>query len=378
MLVGHKTTGDADVSTIPPGRLQQRVMRLQNLPFALHPDRQRKHTWSLNWLHTSTAEHIRIAEPDIVHLHWVGNGLLPIQDFSRLGVPVVWTLHDSWAFTGGCHLPYDCHRFEQQCGTCPQLGSTFERDVSRWVWSRKRRHWRGIDFNIVTPSQWLADQARVSSLLGQSKITVIPNGVDVELFKPLDKAFARQVLNLPSDKNLIVFGAYLATQDPNKGFHHLLPALQQLADAGWQERAELLVFGSQRPAAAPDFRMPAHYFGSLHDEISLAVLYAAADVLVVPSLYESFGLVVVEGMACGTPCVGFRTSGVGEIINHQETGYLAEAFSTDELARGIQWVLEDDARRQRLSVQARQRVVDEFSLSQMSRQYAALYHENLL
>jgi glycosyltransferase involved in cell wall biosynthesis len=315
---------------------------------------------------------VRALQADVVHLHWVARGMVNIETLRRLGRPVVWTLHDSWVFTGGCHVPLGCTRYRDACGHCPVLGSSRERDLSRWVWNRKRRAWRDLPLTFVTPSRWLGDCARSSSLLREARVEVISNGLDPAVFRPLDKRAARDALGLPQDRKLILFGAKGATSDRNKGLHLLLPALQGLASRGWGDRADLVLFGSP-PSGRVDAGLPVHERGWFHDDLSLALLYSAADVFVAPSLLEALGYVIMEAMACGTPAVAFRQGGVPDLVEHQESGYLARPYEPDDLGRGIAWVLEDEARWQRLAARSREKVVREFDIAVVARRHIELY-----
>jgi glycosyltransferase involved in cell wall biosynthesis len=313
--------------------------------------------------------------PDILHLHWLGAGFIRIETLKKFRMPIVWTLHDSWAFSGGCHMPYECVKYRESCGSCPVLGSDHEADLSRWIWRRKKSAWQDLNLTLVTPSSWLADCAGASSLFRNRRIEVIPNGLDLSLFKPIEKRVARDLLRLSQDKKYILFGATNSSCDPNKGFQFLLPALQILSAKGQKANTELLVFGSSEPPHPdlPRFGMKANYLGRVHEEVSLALLYSAADVLVVPSIQENLPNIVMESMACGTPCVAFNQGGVPELIEHEQTGYLARPFETDDLARGILWVLENKDRRNELSFRSRRKVELEFDLDLVARRYAALY-----
>jgi glycosyltransferase involved in cell wall biosynthesis len=329
--------------------------------------------WDIGWLPSTVPAQIARINPDVIHLHWIGHGFMSVQSLTQLKRPLVWTLHDSWAFTGGCHLPYSCLRYYEACGACPQLNSDHDYDLSRWIWNQKQKYWNGLNLTIVTPSRWLADCAKASSLLQKVPVNVIPYGLDLTRFKPLDKKLARKALNLPQDSNLILFGAIKSTSDPNKGFRYLLTALQELDAAGWKERAELLIFGSSVGLEAHGLDLKAHSLGYFSDEVSLALLYSAADVFVAPSIQDNFPNTVLEALACGTPCVAFNIGGMPDMIEHQNTGYLAHPYEADDLARGIAWVLEDYHRWQTLSYQARAKVEKEFSSEVVARRYANLY-----
>ena len=149
-----------------------------------------------------------------------------------------------------------------------------------------------------------------------------------------------------------------------------------LSERGNKE-VELVIFGAKKPKDAPDFGFRAHYLGHLHDNISLAVAYSAADVMVVPSIQETFGQTASEAMACGTPVVAFGATGLLDIVDHQETGYLATPYESDDLANGIAWVLEDLDRLKQLSAQAREKAVNTYDNRLVAKQYLDLYHDIL-
>jgi len=289
----------------------------------------------------------------------------------------VWTLHDSWAFTGGCHVPGNCLRYQEHCGACPQLASTRAADLSRWIWRRKQRHWQHLRYTIVAPSRWLADCARRSTLLRDARIEVIPNGLDPEVYQPLARAAARQALQLPPGKKIILFSAMNASRDHNKGQHLLLPALRELAAAGWAQRAELVLAGEAAPVAPPDCGLPMRYLGVLPDARAMAQLYSAADLVVVPSLSENLSNTILEAMACGTPAIAFDSGGNRDLIAHEQSGWLARPFEPADLARGLGTALDNETLRLAWGQRARDLILERFTAHDMARRYAALYKDLL-
>jgi glycosyltransferase involved in cell wall biosynthesis len=244
-------------------------------------------------------------------------------------------------------------------------------DLDAWVWRRKQRAWARRPFRLVSPSRWLAQCARESALLGRNPCLVIPNCVDTEVFKPLDRRVAREILNLDPDKRYILFGAMSGTSDPRKGFHLLQPALALLAARdGIAGRTELLVFGAPRPAQPPELGLRAHYLGNFHDDVSLALLYNAADVFAAPSMQDNLPNTLVEALACGTPCVAFAIGGMPDLIDPGETGSLAEPFSAEDFARGLLAALGGDANVRR---HCRERACERWSPARVSEQYHHLY-----
>lgn len=310
--------------------------------------------------------------PDLIHLHWVAR-MMRLETLHRFGVPLVWTMHDSWAFTGGCYLPGDCRRYQEACGLCPALNSARENDLSRRIWQRKMNAWQGLNLTVVAPSRWMAECARSSALFSAVRVEVIPNGIDITRFRPVDRPVAREALSLPHDKRLILFGATGATADRNKGFYLLAEALRRIASMPGHERIEVLVFGAPEAALPETCGLTTHCLGWQHDEARLALLYAAADLFVCPSIQESLGYTVMEAMACGTPCVAFRQGGVPDLIDHRENGYLARPYETADLAAGIVSLLSDDGLHQKLSSQARCKIEQKFSLQKIAADHLALY-----
>ncbi|MDJ0536130.1 MAG: glycosyltransferase family 4 protein [Xenococcaceae cyanobacterium MO_207.B15] len=375
MLVQSQTTGDRTVDA-PSSKLQKGLARLRpfldRIPYTILRQPRLPYK-SLQWLPDQIPSDIASINPDIINLHWVADGFLRIETLAQLNKPIVWTLHDMWAFTGGCHYSGECDRYTQSCGSCPQLNSSSNWDLSRWVWQRKAKAWKNQNITIVAPSHWMADCAKKSSLFKNYRIEVIPNGIDTKVYKPIDKKLARNIIGLPQDKYIILFGAIAATSDPRKGFNLLMPALQKLKYSQKQDLIELVVFGSSQPNNPPDFSFKVHYLGRLYDDISLALLYAAADIFVAPSIQDNLPNTVMEALACGTPCVAFNIGGMSDMIEHKQNGYLAQAFVDEDLAAGIQWILADQERYCKIAQEARNKVAQCFTLEIQAQKYSQLF-----
>ncbi|AKG21134.1 glycosyltransferase family 4 protein [Calothrix sp. 336/3] len=379
MLVKEKSSGDKNIYA-PKMNLSQGIAKAKltfdSLPLKIYRQ-PRESLFSLQWLPDKIVSQVDNLAPDIINLHWINAAYMQIETMARLKYPLVWTLHDMWAFTGGCHTSWSCDRYTQSCGVCPQLGSQKELDLSRWVWQRKSKAWKNLNLTIVTPSRWLAGCAQSSSLLRDFPIQVVPHGLNTQVYRPINPQIAREILKLPQDKQLILFGAMNATSDKNKGFHLLQPALQKVSKSGWEDKLEIVIFGASLPEKPPPLGFKSHYLGQLSDDLSLALVYSAADLMLVPSIQESFGQTASESLACGTPVVAFNTTGLNDIIDHKKNGYLAQIFEIDDLAKGITWVLEEKARHQILSQNARLKVEQEFSLELQSKRYESLFQQIL-
>lgn len=319
--------------------------------------------WRSDW-----PERINASDADLVNLHWISNKMLSIRDIARIRKPIVWTLHDMWAFCGAEHLASDFRwRNGYQRDNRPDYEGGF--DLNRWTWQRKRRHWKA-PFHIVTPSNWLSNCVRQSVLMGDWPVRAVPNCLDLQQWQPIDKAQARALLGLPLDAPLVLFGALGGDRARHKGFDLLLDALRHLQHEA--KGLNLVVFGQRAPAQPPDLGLPIHYTGHLQDDLSLRAVYSSADALVIPSRQDNLPNTGVEAHSCGTPVVAFRTGGLADIVEHRRTGYLAKPFVTRDLADGIAWVMgqrESGA----LPRNARQRATDCFSESVVVRQYLDVY-----
>ena len=377
MLVQSKSSDDFTVRTLSKTKIQKGIgllrPMLDNIPTKFYKNKT-KTLFSSSWLGFSNiVDKINEINPDIVHLHWICGGMMTFEDIARIKAPIVWTLHDMWAFTGGCHYDEECKGYEKECGSCKVLGSEKENDLSKKIFNRKQKIFNQKEnMTIVGVSKWLSNCSRNSTLLGNIRTLTLPNPLDTNTFKPSDKEKSRELWSLPKYKKLVLFGAIGGSNDFRKGFKELCEALHKLED----KDIELVVFGSIKPEIELDFGFKTHYLGHLHDDVSLVTLYSAADVMIVPSLQEAFGQTASESMACGTPVVAFGHTGLLDIIDHKKNGYLAKPFSTDDLACGIEWILNTDNFGE-LCTNAREKVMREFDSVVVAKKYIELYKDTL-
>jgi glycosyltransferase involved in cell wall biosynthesis len=314
------------------------------------------------------------SEADVINLHWVCGDMLSIEDIGRISKPVVWTLHDSWAFSGAEHHPDGpeddrAAKGYEKATRRPGHGGF---DLDAWVWRRKRRAWLR-PFHVVSPSQWLANCARRSILMRNWPITVIPNPLPIEIYRPWPKLVARSMFGLPTDAPLILFGAIGGAASQGKGWELLAAALNTVASV--LPGCHAVVMGQSEPAHPPTLDMPQRYLGHMRDDATLALVYSAADVVVVPSRLENLPQAATEAHACGTPVVAFDCGGVADVVVHGSTGYLARPYSTDDLAAGIIWTLADSRRRGQLGATARQRAESLWSPKAIAGRYLQVYRD---
>jgi glycosyltransferase involved in cell wall biosynthesis len=310
---------------------------------------------------------------DVLHLHWVNQRFIPLVDLPQ-NKPIVWTLHDSWPFCGVCHYFFECEEYKYHCGCCPFLHSDKANDLSQQVWKKKSEIYKNLDLHIVTPSRWMADSAKQSSLMKRFPVTVIPNCLDVDVFRPLVEENLsprwEKLQQLSSEKPLLLFGAVNAAKDKIKGFNHLISAMKVLEKCG--KDFELVVFGASGAELNMDVNIPIHYVGYVSNTEDLVSLYNLASVMVVPSITENLSYAIMESLSCATPVVAFNIGGNGDMIEHKANGYLAKEKDDADLAEGILWCLENNEDNQ-LGRAGREKVLQYYTFDAVCRQYKALY-----
>ncbi|MBN1115589.1 MAG: glycosyltransferase family 4 protein [Bacteroidales bacterium] len=313
--------------------------------------------------------------PDIIHIHWFNQGFFSLNGFSKLikaNKPIVWTLHDMWAFTGGCHYSGSCHRYRENCGNCPLLHKPSGKDLSYRQLSKKRKIYNTSAVTFVTCSNWLREQAVTSNLLSDKRIEVIPNPIDTNIFCVNDKTLAREKLGLNQHKKYLLFTAGNVA-DPRKGLNYLLRALNKIHTDSPElaDNLVLLLAGKNTTAIEKNIPVETKYLGYLTTREQLVQVYNAADLFLLPSLEDNLPNTIMEALSCGTPCIAFKTGGIPEMIEHLSTGYLAEYKSDTDLANGILWAFQQDMNK--LSVNARKFAVENYSEEVVGNKYYKLY-----
>lgn len=325
--------------------------------------------------------HPLVQKADVLHLHWINQGFLSLKTIAQLaalGKPLVWTLHDMWASTGGCHYSRGCERYKNACGGCPYLRRPGPNDLSHQIWLRKKRFFPpGIRF--VACSEWLAGVARSSGLLHDYEVRAIPNPIDTTLFKPLPQAERdnfRTQKGISPGSFVLLFVA-MKVNETRKGFSFLLDALQYLHAQKPDLQIEIVVLGKSEPEDFTSLPYPVRALGMIRDADEMARAYAAADVFVIPSLEDNLPNTVMESLACGTPVVGFDTGGIPEMTRHLQEGFIAPQGDAQGLANGIYEVLNGKKPPEEYRKAARKKVETHYSNEIVAARYMALYREVL-
>ncbi|XHR93381.1 glycosyltransferase family 4 protein [Mucilaginibacter sp. UC70_90] len=337
--------------------------------------------FSFTWFGRSVIKHPDVKNADIIHLHWINHGFLDpkhIAEIRKLGKPVVWTFHDSNAFTGGCHVRYTCDHYQQQCGNCPLLINSADDDISHRIWQQKNKAYQQLDFNIIAPSLWMQASVKKSSLMRGKAASNIPNTLETDVFKPIDKKEAKAKAGLPTDKFIFLSGFMPSRKDLHKGTQYLLESMELLRQRLGTEtdQIELVVFGNRGTENLPDFPFKTSFLGTINNDEKLAVHYAAADAFLIPSLEDNLPYTVMESLSCGTPVIAFTTGGIPDMVQHQYNGYLATYRSSESFTDGMEWIIKHPER-DKLNQQARQTVIDGFSEEVITKKHVEVYKQLL-
>lgn len=315
---------------------------------------------------------INLSSYDIIHLHWLQGEMMSIESIGRINKPLIWTLHDNWAFSGSEHLPFGRSDTRYQEGYTrrnkPIGHNSF--DFDRWCWERKRRSWQN-EIKIVCPSNWLKECAEKSALMKSWDINLIPHPLDIKIFKPWPKKIARDLFKLPLNKKIILFGSMDGTDNFNKGWDLLSKSLKIISSQSSNYIA--VIFGQSYGSHYKEIDIPVYYAGKLQDSESLAMLYSAADVMIVPSRMESFCQTASESTSCGTPVIGFKHSGLKDIISHNKTGLLIEPYDYESMAYAILELMEKKQKLEEFNIACRNKALKLWSYKRISEMYHKSY-----
>jgi glycosyltransferase involved in cell wall biosynthesis len=337
--------------------------------------------FSFTWFGRSVIKHPDVKKADIIHLHWINHGFLDpkhIAEIRKLGKPVVWTFHDSNAFTGGCHVRYTCDHYQQQCGNCPLLINSADDDISHRIWQQKNKAYQQLDFNIIAPSLWMQDSVKKSSLMRSKATSNIPNTLETDVFKPINKKEAKAKAGLPTDKFIFLSGFMPSRKDLHKGTQYLLESMELLRQrlGAETDQIELVVFGNRGTENLPDFPFKTSFLGTINNDEKLALHYAAADAFLIPSLEDNLPYTVMESLSCGTPVIAFTTGGIPDMVRHQYSGFLATYRSSESFTDGMEWIIKHPEK-DKLNHQARQTIMDRFSEEVIARKHIEVYRQLL-
>ncbi len=383
-IVEEKRSSNENIIDLSPNDLRKKLNfirfvteRIYFLPFEYSKDL--RFSFSPAFAGQNIHKHPAFINSDIIHLHWFNQGFLSLNSLKNIvnsGKPIVWTLHDMWAFTGGCHYSGNCTNYQQNCGNCPFLKNPKEKDLSYRILEKKKEIFKNANLTFVTCSKWLKDKAKTSSLFKNFNIVNIPNPIDTQEFYPLDKIKIRKTLKLPSDKKLILFAA-ANIGDKRKGLKYLINALQIYHSENPKQELEIVTFGKSSNQFFKNIPYKVHHLGILTKTKDIANAYNAVDVFILPSLEDNLPNTIMEALACGTPVLAFQTGGIPEMIEHKKNGYISKYKSVEDLKNGINFIL-NYPQWETLSKNAQKKVIAEYSEKVVAKKYIEVYNSLLI
>lgn len=309
-----------------------------------------------------------IQQADIIHLHWINFGMMSIGQLERLATEkkIVWTMHDMWAFTGGCHYAMDCSNYTATCDNCFYLKTS---RLSKAVLQRKLKEWSKPMFQLCGTSNWVKDCAQNSSVFKDYEVKLLSTPIDTEIFKPVE---VMSLGGFKKDPNqyYILFGA-VDLNDERKGFKYLNNALKLVSEQ--RPNVHLLTFGASL-IENQSSDLPTTSFGKITDINQLNIIYNLADVFVLPSIQDNLPNTVMESMSSGTPVVAFDSGGVKDMIDHGANGYLADLRDDQDLAEGILSLM-DKEKLTIFGANSRKKIIDNYQEEVVVNKHLALYKE---
>lgn len=374
MLVAIKQTDSTKIVEAPSilGNKMQKVhLALEKAHFYFHEkNAEVRFQFSTARSGYSVADHPEVLKADIIHIHWALQGFLSLSELKKLqqlNKKIIWTMHDMWAFTGGCHYSGSCTNYKNSCGYCPFLKHPSVNDISAKILKEKQEIYQ--DLNFVTCSKWLSDLAKQSTLLKNLPVSAIPNPIDINFYQPTkDQKLLRKKLQLDVDKRYLLFGAS-SLSDERKGLKFFLDTMK-LYQQNHTDLPTIIIYGSQQHDVYLDGYEILHT-GFLNQE-QLKQYYQASDIYVISSIEDNLPNTVMEAIACGLPVLSFATGGIPEMVQHQSTGYIAEYQSVQDLAKGLDYLL-NQVDLASFSTKSRQYCLDNFSEKNVAERHISAY-----
>ena len=364
-LCYEKLSNESDVITIPKNFFKNKLHQ-----YKLGFERKiiktfindRHNSYSTGFFGGGLVNLINFFNSDIVNLHWINNSMISISDISKIKSKIVWTLHDMWPLCGAEHYTTTA---DYQNGY-----SDFKSfNLNKYIWNIKKKHFRD-SINIICPSNWIYEHTTKSKLFANSSKIKIPYALDVKKWKCLDKKISKKLLDIDISEKVILFGSERGSEIKRKNYNFLITALNKMDK---KNNIRLLVFGGNKQEELKlSNSLKISFLGHIYDKENLNSIYSSADLLAVPSTQETFGLVAAESLLSGTPCIAFKNTGLEEIIDHKENGYLAEYMDTKDFEAGINWLLINNANNE-LTKASVKNTVNKFNFSVISNQYINYY-----
>lgn len=319
----------------------------------------------------------RFRSADIVHYHLIHTGffnLLALPILTRLR-PSVWTLHDPWAMTGHCvYPPNGCIRWKSGCGSCPDLNVPIKisRDNTAFMWKLKKFIYSKSKIHLIVASKWMLSMVNNSPLMKNCPVKHIPLGIDLSVFSKSDLIESKRRLGIASDRLVISFRA---VNSEFKGLSYIKDALDNLKT---DKKICLLTFDQVGLVDDLSNKFQVVDLGWLHSEIELADAYNAADIFLMPSVSEAFGMMAIEAMACGKPIIVFDNTSLAEVTFAPLGAIAVSQGDGDSFKRALEFLIENPLEREQLGNRAEKIATENYSFEAHARRVLDLYSDILI
>lgn len=373
VLVGEKLTTDSDILG-PRNYFEKNINE-----FKIKLARQKKYFYnhngkyshSLNLIRSNLISRINYINPDIINLHWINNELISIKEISKLKKPIIWTFTDMWPMCGGEHYSDDDRNkygYDKIIKRPDETGI----DLNKYLWKLKKKYWKSKINHVVCISNWLKHKAAQSSLFKNISISYIPCTINLNEWTPVNRNSAREKLNLPKDKLILLFMSTNGIKDKRKGFNYIEHFLDNMPKTN--KEILLLNIGKDDNSNSKSDKIMNINQSFNGDPSMLKFYYSASDILLAPSILEAFGQVAIEAAACGIPTIGFKKTGLEDAILHKKTGYLCEHLDQKDFDQGLNWIIRKiESNNVYFELPCINFVKDNFSSEIVSKKYLEVY-----
>ena len=377
VLVGEKLSKDENIFG-PESAFEKKVNE-----FKIRLARQKKYFYnhdgkyshSLNLFKSNLISKINKINPDIINLHWINNELISIKEISRLNKPIIWTFNDMWPMCGGEHYSED-ERNKYGYDVVPKRTDEIGLDINKYLWKLKKKYWQSKINHIVCISNWLKFKAKQSSLFKNSSISYIPCTINLEDWTPINKNLAREKLNLPKDKIILLFMSTNGSKDRRKGFGYIKSFFDVVSKN--KKKIILLKIGKENDNKTESDKIININQSFNGDPKMLKLYYSASDILLAPSLMEAFGQVSIEAASCGVPTIGFKHTGLEDTIKHKKTGYICDYLNQHDFNQGLNWIIEKiESEIDYFKIPCMNFVNENFASEKISKKYIDIYERVL-
>ncbi|MBQ3058958.1 MAG: glycosyltransferase [Desulfovibrio sp.] len=346
------------------------INKITIFPFKFYRKRSKKTPWSSHIFGVNIDDIIRKINPDIVHLHWIARSTINLSCLNKISLPILWTFHDVWPLTAGCHCNLGCNKWRNSCTSCSKLKkSIIPFDIARILFNNKLKIIKNINLSIIAPSKYIFSMAKASPIFKEKDIYHIPNAINTNIFSPGSSSINTR-LNIQEECFVILFGA-TSINLYYKGFDLLKKSLQRIYTK--YKNIHLIAFGT-KPLNLNE-KFPITFTGYIYNTEELVDIYRCANLYIAPSRQDVLNSTVIEASSCGIPCISFDIGGMSDIIINNKTGLLVKPFSINQLTIAIEYCINNKNKIIKCGFAARNHIINNFDDNLVAQKHINLYRK---